>query len=79
VLYVDSLIGPDTINTMPRITLQLFQDHGTIRATLPADARQAARIMDRLAEGGVDFADVTRVLEDEGSRSSPNRSRRCWG
>ena len=66
VLYVDSLIGPDTINTMPPATLQLFEDHGTVRATLPADAREANRIMDRLAAGGVDFADVTRVLEDEG-------------
>ena len=65
-LYVDSLIGADTINTMPPATLQLFEDHGTVRATLPADAREANRIMDRLAAGGVDFADVTRVLEDEG-------------
>ena len=43
VLYVDSLIGPDTINTMPPATLQLFEDHGTVRATLPADASEADR------------------------------------
>ena len=41
VLYVDSLIGPDTINTMPPATLQLFEDHGTVRRTLPEDASEA--------------------------------------
>jgi transaldolase/glucose-6-phosphate isomerase len=66
VLYVDTLIGPDTINTMPPATLQLFEDHGTVRRTLPEDASEARRIMDRLRDGGVDFADVTRVLEDDG-------------
>jgi transaldolase / glucose-6-phosphate isomerase len=66
VLYVDSLIGPDTINTMPPATLQLFQDHGVVRRTLPEDASEAHLIMDRLAGGGVDFDDVTRVLEDDG-------------
>jgi transaldolase / glucose-6-phosphate isomerase len=66
VLYVDSLIGPDTINTMPPITLQLFEDHGTVRHTLPEDAGEAHTIMERLAAGGVDFADVARALEDDG-------------
>ncbi len=66
VLYVDSLIGPDTINTMPPATLQLFEDHGTVRRTLPEDVSEARRVMDRLAAGGVDFADVTRTLEEDG-------------
>ncbi|MFL5403968.1 MAG: bifunctional transaldolase/phosoglucose isomerase [Gemmatimonadales bacterium] len=66
VLYVDSLIGPDTINTMPPATLQLFQDHGTVRRTLPEDAGSAHSIMERLAAGGVDFADVTQALEADG-------------
>ncbi len=66
VLYVDSLIGPDTINTMPPATLQLFEDHGTVRRTLPDDASEAHLVMERLAAGGVDFADVTRALEDDG-------------
>jgi transaldolase/glucose-6-phosphate isomerase len=66
VLYVDSLIGPDTINTMPPATLQLFEDHGTLRRTLPEDASEARTVMARLAAGGVEFADVTRALEDEG-------------
>ena len=45
VLYVDTLIGPDTINTMPPATLQLFEDHGTVRRTLPDDARDATSLM----------------------------------
>ena len=66
VLYVDSLIGPDTINTMPPATLQLFEDHGTVRRTLPEDPGEAYTIMERLAAGGVDFDDVARALEDDG-------------
>ena len=66
VLYVDTLIGPDTINTMPPATLQLFEDHGTAARTLPEDASEAGIVMDRLAAGGIDFADVTRALEDDG-------------
>ena len=66
VLYVDSLIGPDTINTMPPATLRLFEDHGTIRATLSEDTTEARDVMQRLAAGGVDLDDITRVLEDDG-------------
>jgi len=66
VLYVDSLIGPDTVNTMPPATLQLFEDHGTVRRTLPEDASEAHLVIERLAAGGVDFDDVTRALEDGG-------------
>jgi len=66
VLYVDTLIGPDTINTLPPATLQLFQDHGIAARTLPEDASEAGTVMKRLAAGGVDFSDVTRTLEDDG-------------
>jgi transaldolase/glucose-6-phosphate isomerase len=66
VLYVDSLIGADTINTMPPATLQLFEDHGTVRPTLSDDASDAHAIMERLAAGGIDLDDVTRVLEEDG-------------
>ena len=66
VLYVDSLIGADTINTLPPQTLQLFEDHGTVRETLPGDPAEAQRLMERLRAAGVDFDDVTRVLEEEG-------------
>ena len=40
VLYVDTLIGPETVNTMPPATLQLFEDHGTVRPTLPDDVER---------------------------------------
>ncbi len=66
VLYVDSLIGSDTINTMPPATLRLFEDHGAVRRTLTDDASDAHLLLERLAAGGVDLADVTRVLEDDG-------------
>ena len=65
VLYVDSLIGADTINTLPPQTLQLFEDHGTVRETLPGDPAAAQRVMERLATA-IDFDEVTRVLETEG-------------
>jgi transaldolase len=65
-LYVESLIGPDTINTMPPATLHLLQERGTVRQTLSEDATEAHLLMEQLEAGGVDFADVTRVLEDEG-------------
>src|SRR5205807_1494598 len=66
VLYVDSLIGADTINTLPPQTLQLFEDHGTVREALPGDAADAQRVMDDLRAAAIDFGDVARVLEGEG-------------
>src|SRR6266702_4519493 len=66
VLYVDSLIGADTINTLPPQTLQLFEDHGTVREALPGDAAAAQRVMDGLRAAAIDFGDVARVLEGEG-------------
>ena len=66
VLYVDSLIGADTINTLPPQTLQLFEDHGTVRETLAGDAAEAQRVMDGLRAVAIDFDDVARALEREG-------------
>jgi len=66
VLYVDSLIGADTINTLPPQTLQLFEDHGTVREALPGDAADAQRVMHDLRAAAIDFGDVARVLEAEG-------------
>ncbi|MFP3901076.1 MAG: transaldolase [Acidimicrobiia bacterium] len=68
-LYVDSLIGPDTVNTMPEGTLAAFGDHGTLSRTLDADPDAAAAALDRLGEAGVDLADVSRVLEEQGVAS----------
>lgn len=67
VMYVESLIGPDTITTVPPETLMLFEDHGIVAYTLDdAGVPDAADVMDALAAGGIDFHDVNRVLEDEG-------------
>jgi transaldolase len=66
VLYVEDLIGPDTVNTMPEETIEAFQGHGEVEVTLEQGLEEAKRLFDRLAEVGVDVDDVTRVLEEEG-------------
>ena len=65
-LYVDNLIGPDTVNTMPDATIDAFLDHGKVQCTIDAGADEARRDLTRAAELGVDMADVSRVLEEEG-------------
>ena len=66
VLYVDELIGPETVNTMPEETIDAFQDHGDVALTLEQGLDEARRVFEQLAEAGVDYDDVTRVLEEEG-------------
>jgi len=65
-LYVDSLIGPDSVNTMPEETAAAFLDHGTVARTVDADPDAAQAVLDAIAEVGVDMDDVSRVLEDQG-------------
>ena len=67
--YVDTLIGPDTVNTMPNSTVDDFLDHGTVARTVDQGPGEARRVMDRLAAGGIDMADVAAVLESEGVAS----------
>jgi transaldolase len=66
VLYVEELIGPDTVDTMPVETVQAFQDHGEVADTLEQDVDEARSLLDKLSEAGIDYSDVTRVLEEEG-------------
>lgn len=66
VLYLETLIGPDTVTTVPPDTLRLFEEHGTVRVTLSDDPGDAPEVMEALASGGIDFVDVNRVLEEEG-------------
>ncbi len=68
-LYVDSLIGPDTVNTLPDATIEAFTDHGTLARTVDADVDEAERVWQQLTEVGVDLDDVGRTLEDEGVAS----------
>jgi len=66
VLYVEDLIGPETVNTMPEETIRAFQDHGEVALTLERDLDEAQRVFDRIAEAGVDYDDVVVTLEQEG-------------
>ena len=65
-MYVDELIGPHTVNTMPEETIEAFQDHGRAELTLERGIDEARRLFDELDSAGVDYADVTDVLEREG-------------
>jgi len=66
VLYVEELIGPETVNTMPQETIEAFQDHGRVEDTLERGIDEARALLDRLAEVGVDYDDVVETLEREG-------------
>jgi transaldolase len=68
-LYVNSLIGPATVNTMPDGTVRAFEDHGTLHRTVDADPEGAASVLRRLGEAGIDMEDVEQTLEDEGVHS----------
>jgi transaldolase len=66
VMYVEELIGPDTVDTMPKETSEAFQDHGEVRLTLEEGLDESRQLFEELAAAGVDYDDVTRVLEEEG-------------
>jgi transaldolase len=68
-LYVDTLIGPDTVNTMPDATVAAYLDHGTVARTVDVDPQAASAALERIGTAGVDMDDVARVLEDEGVAS----------
>ena len=65
-MYVEELIGPETVDTMPKETVDAFQDHGEVALTLEADLDEAHRLFEQLAEAGVDYDDVSETLEREG-------------
>ncbi len=65
-LYVSELIGPETVNTMPEETIRAFQDHGDPAPTLMEGLDEARQVLADLAAAGVDYDDVTAVLEREG-------------
>jgi transaldolase len=65
-LYVDSLIGPNTVNTIPDATIEAFEDHGTIARTIDSDYAAADATLAGLAAVGIDLAAVSQQLEDEG-------------
>ena len=65
-LYVDSLIGPHTVNTMPMATLEAFQDHGQLQRTIDQGLDEAHQLLAQLAELGIDIDQATEELEVEG-------------
>jgi transaldolase len=66
VLYVEELIGRDTVNTMPFETIDAFQDHGVVQDTLTEGVDEARNFLRELAAAGIDYDDVTETLEHEG-------------
>lgn len=66
VMYVDNLIGPHTVNTIPPKTLEAFLDHGTIAMTLESDLDEARAQLNELATLGINLDEVTKELLDEG-------------
>jgi transaldolase len=65
-LYVDTLIGPDTVNTLPDATIEAFEEHGTVEQTVDQGLADAERVWEQLSEVGIDLDDVALVLEEEG-------------
>lgn len=68
VKYVEELIGPDTVNTMPLATINAFQDHGRVARTIDTHLDDAYRTIDRLEEAGISMQDVTGGLLNDGVR-----------
>jgi transaldolase len=72
-IYVDNLIGPETVNTMPLSTLEATMNHAEVRLTLEEGVDEARRLFEELREAGVDYDDVTGVLEKEGVQKFADR------
>lgn len=68
VIYVEELIGKDTVNTIPPATLDAFRDHGRPRASLTEDLDSAGRVMQALEKAGISMKEVTDKLTDDGVR-----------
>ena len=66
VLYVEELIGPDTVNTMPPATMDAFRDHGTVKPAIEENVGDAEAVMARLAKAGIDIGAVAKQLVEEG-------------
>ncbi len=68
VVYVEELVGPDTVNTIPPATFDAFRDHGKLRQSLTENVAAAQETMDGLAQAGVSMQEVTAKLLDDGVR-----------
>jgi transaldolase len=64
--YVEALIGPDTVDTVPLETIEAFRDHGVAADTLGKDLEQATENLQKIKDAGIDLDEITQKLEDEG-------------
>lgn len=69
VIYVEELIGAETVNTLPLATVDAVRDHAKVRAALPGDAKAAEKVIQDLAKAGISMDQVTRQLEEDGLQS----------
>jgi transaldolase/glucose-6-phosphate isomerase len=67
-MYVEELVGPDTVDTVPTNTLEAFRDHGRPRLSLEENVEQASRVMASLPKAGISMKDVTDKLVVDGVR-----------
>jgi transaldolase len=65
-MYVEELIGPDTVNTMPPATIDAFRDHGRLRNSLAENLPGAQKVMEDLARAGISIKEVTDKLTTDG-------------
>lgn len=72
VLYVEELVGQDTVNTLPPVTLNAFRDHGKVRASLQEGEREAREVLEHLASIGIDLDAITERLLKEGVAAFAN-------
>jgi len=79
VLYVEQLIAPEVVNTMPEATLRAFADHGDVGEPLNADGREAEELLRRAADNGIDLPALTAELERDGVRSFCDSYRELLG
>jgi transaldolase / glucose-6-phosphate isomerase len=79
VLYIEALIGPDTVNTMPPKTLEAFRDHGKVRASLTEDVDGARAVLADAERLGLDLGGVTARLVDDGVRQFAEAADKLFG
>jgi transaldolase len=66
VMYVENLVGPDTVNTMPKATIEDVMDHAEIRESIEEGVDEARQLFEDLERAGIDYEEITDVLEQEG-------------
>src|SRR6195952_3166686 len=79
VLYVEELIGPDTVNTVPPATLDAFRDHGTPRNSLEENVEDARRVLEELEKSGVSLDAITTELVKDGVKQFADAADKLYG